>query len=556
MEPANKIQPRDNSGGTNAGGRDRKESLQHWEAQTEQARRALRSVSYLLHFADDRARQLAQEFRTAVRGQADFSALADMLEKLVKLADGADPAAGTDTAPAMERPGLLARLFGRSGQPTDGDSAAVGAEESLQALRGALLAGLEQIPVPAERQVEFKAWRSRLREADQQQLSTALPELMQMLATLARPETPADGGAASASATAPETPPYNEIFVQVIESLALPEDLQYQARIIRDRLLQVNDPWDPIVPMDSTISLVADMRGSLEKEKAEFQAFLIGLAQRLNELESGLTGAGNSHAQLYRVGSTLEATMQSQVNTLETTIDRADNVGDLKSKVKEQLSNLRNQLQEYRQNDQRKQQALEQELTAMRGKLSAVESQTEQLRVNLEKKHRQAIIDPLTGVHNRLALQERLQQEYAKWKRYKTPLALIVADFDHFKRVNDTFGHLAGDNALKYVAKLLQQKVRETDFLCRYGGEEFVILLPHADGKGAQLAAEKLRAIIEQSRFHSEGRTVPITLSMGIACFRDGDSCEEVFKRADAALYLAKQRGRNRCCSEDDAPPA
>ena len=137
-----------------------------------------------------------------------------------------------------------------------------------------------------------------------------------------------------------------------------------------------------------------------------------------------------------------------------------------------------------------------------------------------------------------------------RYRRNQYPLTLAVLDIDHFKSVNDTWGHKAGDKVLKAVAEVCGNNIRSADFLARFGGEEFVLLLPDTRLDQALKALENLRGIIEECHFHYSDQSVPITISIGMAEFRGEDSTETVFKRADEALYAAKSDGRNRCKTE------
>lgn len=171
----------------------------------------------------------------------------------------------------------------------------------------------------------------------------------------------------------------------------------------------------------------------------------------------------------------------------------------------------------------------------------------ERLNRILKEKNATLLRDPLTGVGNRLAYQERLQQEFQRWHRFGTPLSFVILDLDHFKHVNDDHGHAAGDAVLRSIAQHLLGRVRATDFVARFGGEEFVVLLPGADLEAAGHLAEEIRSSIARTRFEHESVRLPITVSCGVAGFAPGDSPRTVFQRADAALYQAKRAGRNRC---------
>jgi diguanylate cyclase len=123
---------------------------------------------------------------------------------------------------------------------------------------------------------------------------------------------------------------------------------------------------------------------------------------------------------------------------------------------------------------------------------------------------------------------------------------LGILDLDHFKRINDGYGHLAGDKVLKIIASQLEKRLRPSDFLARFGGEEFVLLLPHTQMADGLALLERLRLTIEQCPFHFKGEPVTVTVSMGITLFKLGERSDLVLKRADQALYRAKDKGRNR----------
>ena len=160
-----------------------------------------------------------------------------------------------------------------------------------------------------------------------------------------------------------------------------------------------------------------------------------------------------------------------------------------------------------------------------------------------------SITDGLTLLYNQTYFFERLQQEIQQSKRYKYQLSVIILDVDDFKKYNDANGHIYGSKALKQIGSIMKTMFRSSDILAKYGGDEFVVMLPHTDKVGAFLAADRLREIVEQESFGGE-ESLPrgkITLSLGVTSFPDfGDSVEEVLSYADKALYHAKKLGRNR----------
>ncbi len=156
--------------------------------------------------------------------------------------------------------------------------------------------------------------------------------------------------------------------------------------------------------------------------------------------------------------------------------------------------------------------------------------------------------DPTTGLRTRRYISEYLTVEILRARRYKSPLSVIMADLDHFKNVNDTFGHLAGDAVLEGTCALLISQLRATDAGGRFGGEEFLVVLNHCDQSGAASLAERWRGAVENEEFTSaDGRSIPVTISLGVAQFDPSMETPEVLiEAADQALYRAKDSGRNR----------
>jgi len=157
-----------------------------------------------------------------------------------------------------------------------------------------------------------------------------------------------------------------------------------------------------------------------------------------------------------------------------------------------------------------------------------------------------ALRDPLTDLWNREKLMSAYQHERRRAQRQGTPISLVLIDLDHFKELNDRFGHDAGDAALVYVARLMKRRLRAIDLACRIGGEEFALLLPDTPASGAFAVADTLRRALESTRFRYRGQRIGMTLSAGVAELgRDGDEWLQLYRAADARLYACKAQGRN-----------
>jgi diguanylate cyclase (GGDEF)-like protein len=172
-----------------------------------------------------------------------------------------------------------------------------------------------------------------------------------------------------------------------------------------------------------------------------------------------------------------------------------------------------------------------------------VQQYAEEKELMVQELRRLANTDGLTSIYNRSKIEQILTIEVLRSRRYKHPLSIIIADIDHFKNVNDTYGHSVGDVVLAGIASLMKQHVREVDTIGRWGGEEFLIVCPETTADGARKLAEKLRKKIERHHFKDIGIK---TVSMGVAQIEEDDWDEDMIKRADKNLYKAKRGGRNR----------
>ena len=160
-----------------------------------------------------------------------------------------------------------------------------------------------------------------------------------------------------------------------------------------------------------------------------------------------------------------------------------------------------------------------------------------------------AAVDALTGLFNKRHFDEVFGKQVSRSDQAQSPLSLIVLDIDHFKQINDRFGHPAGDAVLKHVASVVKSQLRSGDTLCRVGGEEFALVLPDTTQSLASEVAERIRAAVEGAVCEVSGSAIPATLSLGVAALAPGEIPEALYQRADGQLYAAKHSGRNRVCS-------
>ena len=157
-----------------------------------------------------------------------------------------------------------------------------------------------------------------------------------------------------------------------------------------------------------------------------------------------------------------------------------------------------------------------------------------------------AMLDPLTQIANRRFLEMKISSCFEEFRRYNIPFGLIFADIDHFKSINDTFGHRAGDDVLKMTARTLTQNVRMTDLVGRWGGEEFLVIVTHLNLLNTERLAGKLRRLVEKSFLSTQSAVVRITMTLGVTLVRTNDAPESLLERVDSLMYAGKEQGRNR----------
>jgi diguanylate cyclase len=292
--------------------------------------------------------------------------------------------------------------------------------------------------------------------------------------------------------------------------------------------------------------LIAAERGRLETEKAESERVLKQVSARLGEIASFLAASQADQGEADRSGRELNDRLRGEVQEIGSTVQVATNLGDLQVAVKSRLEAIDGHLQAFRAREERRSYAYRERAERMGERIQQLENETAALERSLLREQRMAMLDALTGIANRLGYDERIEQEFKRWRRFRQPLSIIAWDLDRFKTINDSYGHRAGDRVLRAFAKLLREKVRETDFVARYGGEEFIMLLIGTPTEAARGVAALIREEIDRLGFHFRGTPVKVTASCGITEIRVDDTPETLFDRADRALYRAKEAGRDR----------
>ncbi|WP_407331208.1 diguanylate cyclase [Enterovibrio sp. 27052020O] len=311
---------------------------------------------------------------------------------------------------------------------------------------------------------------------------------------------------------------------------------------IRSRLLLTPDSQTLLELTLESVQLILD--GTRNERKAS-QVFLSQLNEDLSVLQRHNGRSIDSSQAISSQRSSLNDELASSVETIQSQLIEAESLEALRPTLSEVSVNLASLVARNRELEEREQQLLEQ-LQHNEQKLDALYQQTMDYRRRLGDQERKLLLDPLTKVYNRAALDDRLEHEYRCWIRYETPFCLAMIDIDHFKSVNDQYGHLVGDKVLKVVARTIHQCLRDTDFIARFGGEEFVVLLPDADEETRKSLLTNIRETVAKLPFKFKDNRLTVTVSIGASLFKDNDNTVEVLERADNALYNAKHNGRNK----------
>ncbi|WP_223569228.1 GGDEF domain-containing protein [Pseudomonas sp. BF-R-26] len=329
----------------------------------------------------------------------------------------------------------------------------------------------------------------------------------------------------------------------LLDDLALPERHRPQAEAMRDRL-QNGLNWYELLPILDDLATL--MLAITDSGQHEFEAYLQQLNERLESFQSNLQAASDGHADNRSAAREMDTQIREQVDGLQSSMQEAADLDDLKHVLENHLEGLLGTMDQHQKQRDEREQEVAARLQSLAERVAHMEQEALGYREHLEEQRQKALIDPLTSLPNRAAWSERLEHEIGQWQQHGNTLLLAMLDLDHFKRINDNYGHLAGDKVLKIIASVLRKRLRGTDFIARFGGEEFVLLMPATvPAVGAKLL-ETLRASIEACPFHFKGERVTITISMGLTAFRSGEHSDLVLKRADQALYRAKNNGRNR----------
>ena len=320
----------------------------------------------------------------------------------------------------------------------------------------------------------------------------------------------------------------------------------FGASKIRARIVERINRREWHIAIEETIDAVERLLHMLDHAKNDLESFIVGLTRELGAITRAIDADSADTASNRRDTEALNELVRDGVTTIEKDVAEASDISIVKSAIADNISQIRSGVDQYIGQIQQRYAASSERNRELGERMRQMEAETETLQHQLDENRRLLLTDALTGAYSRLAYDQAIEQALHDWQQAQAPFAYAILDIDHFKHINDNFGHSAGDRALQLVARLIHENARQDDAVYRLGGEEFVLLLPDASAAEADAVVEKIRAAIGASRFHFKQRDVQLTLSAGITEARPGDDVDSIYQRADNSLYRAKESGRNR----------
>lgn len=319
---------------------------------------------------------------------------------------------------------------------------------------------------------------------------------------------------------------------------------------LASRVQELKDALKRRVPLNQhegyakkALYLLHEAHSLAKRQQNDLQAFLESTLERLSKMENELIAATAFSAKSNSEAIDLIGAASSRRSLVPENVDNVVGVQEVINARMERLETHLSSIQGVLSTQHR---LLDERLNNINSMISSFADEAAKLRHQFAVVSEESLRDPLTGLYNRLAYDRRIALEIQRARVTHEPLSLVVCDIDNFKRINDVVGHMGGDKVLKEASRIMLETLRGTDFVGRYGGEEFVIILPGANKDAGLYVSEKLRRTLKVAPFTYRGQRIQVTASFGVTPLSIGDTADTLFERADRALYSAKQAGRDR----------
>lgn len=338
------------------------------------------------------------------------------------------------------------------------------------------------------------------------------------------------------------------LLLAIINELQLGLGNEYHQRFrdLKARFESSRDVTTLLEPTEELIGMIQGYMRDLTQQRNEVASFVKELGAGLLEMESQLVTSLTHSEETYEFNEAFNRSLTGQLDDIRESFSISRSLEEARSFVLSKLRAIKSALESKRKQDESNLQHAHEKMGNLQKGFERMKKEIGQVHKKTRILEQEILLDSLTGIYNRRAYEMRIKEELSRFQRYNQPFSLILFDIDHFKKINDQFGHQAGDKCLREITARIRPSLRHCDFLARYGGEEFTIILPGTIEEDAHRVAEKVRNLIERTRFLYQGAEVPVTISVGLtqALPTDQDA-EALFKRVDTAMYQAKKEGRN-----------
>lgn len=340
----------------------------------------------------------------------------------------------------------------------------------------------------------------------------------------------------------------NEHLRELLQCLKTPPELTNQLVSI-ERTLEHNLNAGLLIQVIEEIkNLVIKLFG---KEQYQLKFLLENITNQLLQVSNYLKTTFEHNKISKEERSKLELGIQATLDNIQSNMSNATSIEELTDYLNKNLNFISSQIQSYKKAEDLRLQSYESQISELQKKMMDFEEKNAQMKKTIIDQSIQINTDTLTKIANRNFYNISIQKAYSRWQTTGVNIVLALADIDHFKNINDKYGHLTGDKVLMKIASIFQDSMRSIDFLARYGGEEFVVIFEGLSLEQSKEKLENLRLEIENFHFLFRGNRVPVTVSFGLTNIIQGDDTDSLFTRADEALYKAKNNGRNQIVAWD-----
>lgn len=328
----------------------------------------------------------------------------------------------------------------------------------------------------------------------------------------------------------------------LLTNITLPDVYRDQLLDIQKALTGNSDLNHLPALLDEVINLIMVAVG---KTQEDLTSYLSQLNQQLASINASILANYKAQKNMSSSRRDFSDTFKQHVDNTQTDVRNATDLNSLKTLIDERMHTITEAMATFQDKMHAQEKQAAQSITQLKNKVSRMEQDANQLRSNMQDKIAQALSDALTGLPNRAAYQETIFPLLTSSAQTGSPLCIAICDVDHFKKINDTWGHLAGDKVLKLIPKQMHSVLKKEHLMFRYGGEEFLIVFPMTSLDQAFDCCQKVREIVAKTPFNMSGDPVSVTISIGVSIFNGKESHDELFARADKLLYQAKEKGRN-----------